>query len=43
MGRGQISTLVMELAGLDVQEALTFLITKDRRVPIRCAWGRRRC
>ena len=39
MGRGQISNLVMELAGLDVQEALKFLLTKDRRVPIRCAWG----
>ncbi|HZX80694.1 MAG TPA: AsmA family protein [Lysobacter sp.] len=39
MGRGQISNLVMELAGLDVQEALKFLITKDRRVPVRCAFG----
>ena len=39
MGSGQISNLVMELAGLDVQEALKFLLTKDRRVPIRCAWG----
>ena len=39
MGRGQISNLVMELAGLDVQEALKFLLTRDRRVPIRCAWG----
>ena len=39
MGSGRISNLVMELAGLDVQEALKFLLTKDRRVPIRCAWG----
>ena len=39
MGSGQVSNLVMELAGLDIQEALKFLITKDRRVPIRCAWG----
>ena len=39
MGSGQISNLVMELAGLDIQEALKFLLTKDRRVPIRCAWG----
>lgn len=39
MGSGQISNLVMELAGLDVQEALKFLATRDRRVPIRCAWG----
>ncbi|HEY4559190.1 MAG TPA: AsmA family protein, partial [Lysobacter sp.] len=30
MGRGHISNLTMELAGLDVQEALKFLITKDR-------------
>ncbi|HEY4581924.1 MAG TPA: AsmA family protein [Lysobacter sp.] len=39
MGRGQISNLVMELAGLDVQEALKFLITRDRRIPVRCAFG----
>ena len=39
MGSGRISNLVMELAGLDVQEALKFLLTRDRRVPIRCAWG----
>lgn len=39
MGRGQISNLLMELAGLDIAEALKFLITKDRKVPIRCAFG----
>lgn len=39
MGKGQVSNLMMEFAGLDVQEALKFLITKDRQVPIRCAWG----
>lgn len=39
MGRGQVSNLVMELAGLDVQEVLKFLITRDRQVAIRCAWG----
>lgn len=39
MGRGQISNLVMELAGLDVQESLKFLITGDKRIPIRCAFG----
>lgn len=39
MGRGQISNLLMELAGLDVAEALKFLITKDRKVPVRCAFG----
>jgi len=39
MGRGQISNLLMELAGLDIAEALKFLITKDRKVPVRCAFG----
>jgi uncharacterized protein involved in outer membrane biogenesis len=39
MGRGQISNLVMELAGLDIAEALKFLLTEDRKVPIRCAFG----
>ena len=39
MGPGRISNLLMELAGLDVAEALRFLITKDRTVPIRCAFG----
>jgi hypothetical protein len=39
MGPGRISNLLMELAGLDVAEALKFLLTKDRTVPIRCAFG----
>ncbi len=39
MGSGRISNLLMELAGLDLAEALKFLITKDRKVPIRCAFG----
>ncbi|KAF1718558.1 AsmA family protein [Pseudoxanthomonas yeongjuensis] len=39
MGRGQISNLFMELAGIDIAEALKFLVTKDRKVPIRCAFG----
>ena len=39
MGHGQISNLLMELAGLDIAEALKFLVTKDRKVPIRCAFG----
>ena len=39
MGRGRISNLVMELAGLDIAEALKFLVTKDRQVPIRCAFA----
>ena len=39
MDKGQISNLLMELAGLDIAEALKFLVTKDRKVPIRCAFG----
>ncbi|KAF1696788.1 AsmA family protein [Pseudoxanthomonas daejeonensis] len=39
MGRGRISNLVMELAGLDIAESLKFLLTKDRQVPIRCAFA----
>lgn len=39
MGRGRISNLLMELAGLDIAETLKFLVTKDRTVPIRCAFG----
>jgi AsmA family protein len=39
MGRGQISNLLMELAGIDIAEALKFLLTEDRNVPIRCAFG----
>ena len=39
MGRGQISNLILELAGIDVLEALRFLIAGDREVPIRCAFA----
>ncbi|TDK24446.1 AsmA family protein [Luteimonas aestuarii] len=39
MGPGKISNLVMELAGLDIAEALRFLLTGDRQVPIRCAFA----
>ncbi|GGK12361.1 AsmA family protein [Luteimonas terricola] len=39
MGRGEISNLLLELAGLDVYEALKFLIGKDRKVAIHCAFG----
>jgi uncharacterized protein involved in outer membrane biogenesis len=39
MGQGRISNLVMELAGLDVAEALKFLVEGDRQIPIRCAFG----
>jgi uncharacterized protein involved in outer membrane biogenesis len=37
MGKGRISNLLLELAGLDVQEALRFLLGKDRIIPLRCA------
>jgi uncharacterized protein involved in outer membrane biogenesis len=39
MGQGQISNLLMELAGIDVAEALKFLVRGDRKIPIRCAFG----
>lgn len=39
MGRGQISNLLMELAGLDIAESLKFLVTRDKTVPVRCAFG----
>ena len=39
MGRGQISNLLMEWAGLDIAEALKFMIKGDRKIPIRCAFG----
>ncbi len=39
MGKGQISNLLMELAGLDVAESLKFLLTRDKTVPVRCAFG----
>ncbi len=39
MGRGRISNLIMEVAGLDIAESLRFLLTKDRQVPIRCAFA----
>ena len=38
MGPGRISNLLLELAGLDVAEALRFLVTKDKVVPVRCAF-----
>lgn len=39
MGSGQISNLLMEWAGLDIAEALKFMIRGDRKIPIRCAFG----
>lgn len=39
MGRGRISNLLLEFAGIDIYESLKFLLGKDRQVPIRCAFG----
>ncbi|WP_132999071.1 AsmA family protein [Luteimonas arsenica] len=39
MGRGEISNLLLELAGLDIFEALKFLLGKDQKVAIRCAFA----
>ena len=39
LGRGRISNLIMELAGLDIAESLKFLLTEDRQIPIRCAFA----
>jgi AsmA family protein len=39
MGPGRISNLLLELAGLDVAESLKYLLDKDKRVPLRCAYA----
>lgn len=39
MGKGRISNLTLELAGLDIAEALKFLIGKDKVVPVRCGFA----
>jgi len=39
MGKGRISNLLLEYAGIDIAEALKFLITGDRTVLIRCAFA----
>lgn len=39
MGKGQISNLLVELAGIDVYESLKYLIGKDKKVPLRCAFA----
>lgn len=38
MSRGRVSNLLLELAGLDLAEALRFLVDDDT-VPLRCAYG----
>jgi AsmA family protein len=37
MSGGQISGMLVELAGLDVAESLGFLVRGDKSIPIRCA------
>jgi len=39
MGKGRISNLLMEYAGLDVAEAVKFMVEGDRNIPVRCAFG----
>jgi uncharacterized protein involved in outer membrane biogenesis len=39
MGQGRMSNLVLEVAGLDIAEALKFLIGKDKEVRMRCAYA----
>ena len=39
MSKGQVGNLVLELAGIDIFEAVRFLLTGDRVVPIRCAFA----
>lgn len=39
IGRGKISNLLMEMAGIDVAEIIKFKLTEDRLIPIRCAFG----
>jgi uncharacterized protein involved in outer membrane biogenesis len=39
MGKGRLSNLLLELAGLDIAEALAFLVGKDKLVTLRCAWA----
>jgi uncharacterized protein involved in outer membrane biogenesis len=39
MGPGRFSNLLLELAGLDVAESLKFLLSEDKTVRLRCAYG----
>ena len=36
MGGGQISGMLVELAGLDVAESVGFLVRGDKSIPVRC-------
>ena len=39
MGRGSISNLLMEMAGIDLAEIIKFELTEDKMIPVRCAFG----
>lgn len=39
MGRGEISKLLMEFAGMDLAGILKIKLTHDEQIPIRCAYG----
>ena len=39
MNGGEVSNLLIEVAGLDVAEALKFLLGKDRKITVRCAYA----
>ena len=40
MAGGSVSGLIVDLAGLQIGDALVLYITGDHRIPIRCALGR---
>ncbi len=40
MTGGSVSALLVDLAGLDIADALLLYITGDHHIPIRCAMGR---
>ncbi len=39
IGKGQVSNLLIELAGLDIAEALRYALGKDRQIELRCAYA----
>ena len=39
MGAGRVSNLLVELAGIDIYEALKYLIGQDKQIPVRCAFA----
>lgn len=39
MGRGRISNLLMEMAGIDLAEIIKFKLGGDKQIPVRCAFA----